>query len=235
MKKLLLMFAIVFASICVVSCSSDDEDSGSAEQGITAKDLIGTWWISKSSSSSQIGLTQTYNGDGTWVCSSDIYGVYKNWELSEGKLIMTRKDGRKETYSALLKDGRLYLYFGDIKVKDGEVVNASESEVLERVDVAKIKAVATKDYFVGTWTRTFVRGTYKEYRKIVFLSNGDCTYSVNTDSGFGNSSYIGTWEYNPETREMKTTIYSNGWNWKIVYASKDEWAGDYGLIFQREK
>lgn len=232
------MFAIVFASLCVVSCSSDDEDSGSAEQGITAKDLIGTWWISKSSSSSQIGLTQTYNGDGTWECSSDIYGVYKNWELSEGKLIMTRTDGRKETYSALLKDGRLYLYFGDIKVKDGEVVNASESEVLEKINVANIKAIVNKDYFVGTWTKT-TSDTNTEI-KLVFLSNGYCTYSskhiVPSTSYETSYSHNGTWVYNPETREMKTTIYTPEWNWRIVYASKDEWIGDRGgFVFQREK
>ena len=131
-----LLITMMGGFLCVgfTSCGSDDdEEVVNVSNTITSKSLIGKWKIIEGPSSSFIGVIYTYHSDGTWECSEDTYAVYSNWEISGGKLIMTRHDGRKETYSAFIKDNVLYLYFGDVKIRDGEVVDASESTVLERI------------------------------------------------------------------------------------------------------
>lgn len=126
----LLAFAMVaMLSVCFVSCG-DDDDEGGGSTGITAKELVGQWREISSSSHETIW---TFNSDGTWETSVYYNAIYTNWEISGGKLIMTRTNGRQETYTAYIKDGLLYLYFGDVKVRDGEVVDASEASVWERV------------------------------------------------------------------------------------------------------
>ena len=129
--SLLTFMMVTMLSVGFASCGSDDDDEESnGTNAITSKSLIGKWKIIEGPSPSFVGVVYTYNSDGTWECSKSIYAVYTNWEISGGKLIMTRKDGRKETYSAYIKENRLYLYFGDVRIRDGEVVDASESTVL---------------------------------------------------------------------------------------------------------
>ena len=140
-KKYLLALlgfvTVLMLSFCLASCgSNDDDEEGNGTNTITSSSLVGKWRIVESNSSSFVGVIYTYNSDGTWECSKKMYEVYTNWDISEGKLIMTRENGRKEIYSAYIKDNRLFLYFGDVRIRDGEVIDASESKVLERVSNA---------------------------------------------------------------------------------------------------
>ena len=132
--SLLTFMMVAMLSIGFASCGSDDDNEESnGTDAITSKSLIGKWRIIEGPSSSFVGVIYTYNSDGTWECSESIYAVYTNWEISGGKLIMTRDDGRKETYSAYISENRLYLTYGGKKIREGEVIDTSESTVLERL------------------------------------------------------------------------------------------------------
>lgn len=213
--SMVTMIMVVFVSVGFVSCGGDDGESSSASNYI-----VGTWkivggdqWAQK-----EKGQLRTFNADGT--CEWGSSGTYTNWKLSGNKLLLTRKDGRTEEYIAEFKNDQLHLTF-----PDGD---ATEYTILVKVDIEKDFSNITRDFFIGTWEASggHAYGTW------VFSTNGYCTFSY-TAGGGSKQSISGTWSYNPETRELTTTLQS--WHWVIVNVTSDEWTGDNGQSYKRVK
>lgn len=218
MKKYFNLMLLAIMPICFAACGSDDDNGGSS--GLSASNLIGDWIIIKSEDSAgrvndKVGIIWSFNSDGTWATTGGSYmAVYTNWSVSDGKLLMTRTNGRIEEYTAEIKDGLLYTWFD------------RESKVFERVDQSKTFNI-TSDYFVGTWDAA----GGSAYGTWVFYGNGKCNFSH--FSAGKSHSLDGTWTYDPSTRMLLTTI--TNWKWKIVNATSDEWTGDNGQSYKRVK
>lgn len=159
--------------MCFIACSSDDE---SGTDGLTTENLIGDWKKQNS------GVIWSFNSDGTWNTTEGTHkAVYTNWSISDGKLMMTRRDGRVEAYTAEIKDGLLYTYYD------------RESNVFERYDRSQTVNV-TSEYFVGTWEAA----GGSAYGTWVFKADGKCNFSYTT--GRRTQSLDGTWTYTPLTK-----------------------------------
>jgi len=118
------MMMVLMLSIGFAACGSDDDDE-SGSSGLSASNLVGEWvviayhdnvdWHENESVKEIWG----FNADGTFY--GDNSDIYIAWKIVDGKLQMTRTDGRTEAYTASIKDGKLYLSF------DGE------NTILEKV------------------------------------------------------------------------------------------------------
>ena len=118
------MLMIAMLSVGFTACSSDDDDEGGLS-GLSATNLIGEWVVIasddgvKGHENGDVGEIWGFNADGTFY--GDNSDIYSAWKIVDGKLQMTRTNGRTEAYKASIKDGKLYLSF------DGE------NTVLEKV------------------------------------------------------------------------------------------------------
>lgn len=118
--RLLTIMMVAMLSVSFASCGSDDDDEGSSS-GLSASNLVGEWVvIADDDGNSDVGEIWGFNADGTFY--GDNSDIYTAWKIVDGKLQMTRDDGRTEAYTASIKDGKLYLSY------DGE------NTVLEKVN-----------------------------------------------------------------------------------------------------
>lgn len=125
MKKFFYLMLLAMMPMCFAACGSDDDDDEGGSSGLSASNLVGEWvviayhdnvdWHENES----VGEIWGFNADGTFY--GDNSDIYIAWKIVDGKLQMTRTNGRTEAYTASIKDGKLYLSF------DGE------NTVLEKV------------------------------------------------------------------------------------------------------
>ena len=211
--SLLTMIMVTMLTGGFMSCSSDnDDDDGSFK----SSDLVGTWKrVGR-------GAFYTFYSDGTLEGST----TYSNWKYSDGRLDMTRRNsGRIETWYVEYKDNLLYL-----TLPDGE---ATERKVWEKINLENTLHL-TKEYFVGKWNE----GSSDAWD---FFADGRCEFEISWAVGNG------SWSFDEETQTLKTaTTYHSvsaagktistdrNEEWKIIYATDDEWAGD-GFSFMRVK
>lgn len=221
MRKKSYLFVTLFTlmaaalSFGLTSCSSNDDDDG----GFNSSDLIGTWRSAKS----KVGF-KTFNTDGT----IDLWDTYSNWKLSNGKLCLTRSNnGLIEEWLIEYKDNLLYL-----TVPDGA---ATEYHTWEKISLENM-LIPTRDFFVGKWDSSPI--IWEFYR------DGSCKVETTNTTQYGN------WDFNQEKRTLEaTTVYytiikvgktesktshTNHSEWKIIYATDNEWAGN-NFLYKRIK
>lgn len=155
MKKIRFWSMMMLAAMVMPvlsSCGGSDDDSpgngaNTADDQLKAS-IEGVWKRTTGSESNQ-NTIYVFKADGkTWQGS---LGSYAKWSVKDGKLLMEKnRDGRIETWNVVIVDDKMYLSFKDISMKDGKVIDASESEVLVRVTDLVLPTL-NKSYFIGYW------------------------------------------------------------------------------------
>lgn len=151
-KKNFWRFFLAYA-ICagLSACGGGDDGDGGAQSPTDADNQLrasieGIW---KVATEYHKDMLYVFKSDGnTWTGPG---GSYSTWSVKDGKLLMKKRSNDKvESYNVEIIGNNMYMSFYDISVKDGQVINASETETLVRVRDLTLPTL-DKDYFVGRW------------------------------------------------------------------------------------
>lgn len=199
MKKIILFgyFFLCAIGLSLTACGGSDSSDDNPGGGTSNTDaqlkasIVGTWRLI-SEDQYKKDLLYFYWDDGI-TYGGQYGGPYVSWVISDGKMLKTRKDGRVEEYSVKVEGNKMYTHFGDYSFRDGEIVDASEHEVLERVTDLTLPALNAQ-YFVGTWTRTITSASETQ----TYNADGTGTWESKSYGGYTPITQTGslTWDFN---------------------------------------